>query len=192
MAADFDQWAAENGDLLRIVWEDFDRTGEWPQGATLTRRHFRNVPRRDYAEIARLMPPQLGRADPSNDGRIMLTPRGLSYLPDTAPLLQAFVALLRRAVQRYEDDTEEAIITAVELPELLGIEPRLAAQLEFLVTLDSWALMPSGGFAGAGDMRIGISERSVSSSPAWRRSRAISKPSWRPGTRTQRARTWNP
>jgi predicted nucleotide-binding protein len=91
----------------------------------------------------------------------MLTPRGLAYLQDTTPLLQAFVALLRCAVQRYEDDTHEAIITAAELPELLGIQPRLATQLEFLVSLDSWALMPSGGFPGQGDMRIGISERAV-------------------------------
>jgi len=109
-AAELGAWVAENEDLLRLVWESFDHEGEWPQAAQLTRRHFASRPRRDYAEIARLMPPQLGRLDPMSDGRIMLSPRGLSYLPtylpSAAPLLQAFIGLLRQAVVRYEDTAE--------------------------------------------------------------------------------------
>ncbi len=80
---------AENEDLLRLVWESFDHEGEWPQAAQLTRRHFASRPRRDYAEIACLMPPQLRRLDPMSAGRIMLSPRGLSYLmPSSASIKQ--------------------------------------------------------------------------------------------------------
>lgn len=80
-AAELEAWAAENKDLLRLVWESFDHEGEWPQAAELIRPHFASRPRRDYADIARLMPPQLGRLDLLSDGRIMLTPRDWPTCP---------------------------------------------------------------------------------------------------------------
>lgn len=104
------------------------------------------------------MPPQLGRLDPMSDGRIMLSPRGLSFLPSAAPLLQAFIGLIRRAIARYEDAAGEPIIAAAELPELLGIDAELARRLEQLAMLDTWVLRPAGGYPGTGDLQLAINE----------------------------------
>jgi hypothetical protein len=114
-----------HGDLLQLVWDSFDRDGEWPDAAELTRRHFRQQPRRDYTEIARRTPASLGRLDlgPNNVNRIVLTPRALSYVPAAGPLLEAFFALIREAIQRYENTETESVVTAHELPGLLDIDP---------------------------------------------------------------------
>ena len=162
-AGEFDEWAREHGHLLRLVWDSFDRDGEWPDAAELTRQHFRQQPRRDYTEIARRMPPSLGRLDlgSNNVNRIVLTPRGLSYVPAAQTMLHAFFALIRRAIERYEDPEIDSVISAGELPNLLSIDPKVARQLEDVAMLDSWVLQPAGGNPGAGDLRLSVNQSAV-------------------------------
>lgn len=162
-AAEFDTWAREHQSLLRLVWESFDRSGEWPDAAELTRQHFKEQPRRDYTEIARCMPPSLGRLDlgPNNVNRIVLTPRALSYVSGARSMLQALFVLIRVSIERYEDTEADSVIAASEFPGLLDIGPTMARQLEEVAMLDSWVLRPNGGTPGAGDFRLSVNESAV-------------------------------
>ena len=162
-AAEFDGWAEQHEGLLRLVWERFDQDGEWPDAAELTRRRFREQPRRDYTEIARRMPPSLGRLElgPSNVNRVVLTPRALFYVPAARPMLEALFALIRRAIERYEDTEVESVIAASEFSDLLDIDQTMARRLEQVAMLDSWVLQPAGGTPGEGDFRLSINESAV-------------------------------
>lgn len=160
-AKELDQWASENSDLLNLVWEWFDREGEWPEAAELTRRHFMTRPRRDYTAIAQAMPPALGRLDVVNGNRVLLNVRALSYIRAAGPLRSAFFRLVRLAIRRYEDVAGKQIVGAAEFPGLLQLDEKTARQLEEVALLDNWLLRAAGGMPGSGDLQFSVDERTV-------------------------------
>lgn len=159
---DLATWARENSDVLAVVWERFAVDAEWPDALVLTRQRFSVRPRRDFTAAAREMPPALGRLDiAGGPQRIVLTPRGLSFVPSAAELLDDFARLVRIGIDRYADQEGEAVIGAAELQGLLDIDELRARQLEQIVLLDSWLFRANGGSPGAGDLRIAIDDHVV-------------------------------
>ena len=155
-------WLDNYGDVLSLVWGRFETDAEWPDAARLTREQFSTQPRRDYVEIARNMPPQLGRLDLSAPcHQIVLTPRALTFVPGARSLLDSFATLVQIGVGRYRNPEGEAVILAAELQELLRIEERGARQLEQLVIQDQWFFRLNGGQPGSGNLRIAVDERVV-------------------------------
>lgn len=157
-------WVETYSDVLALVWERFAASGEWPEAARLTRERFGIQPRRDFTEIAGNMPPQLGRLDIGGAGphRIVLMPRGLSYVPGARPVLDAFARLVQIGVERFGDiEGGDAVIGAAEFQGLLELNEQTARQLEELVVQDRWFFRLGGGNPVSGDLRIVVDERAV-------------------------------
>jgi Fic/DOC family len=137
------RWAADHLDELTLIWERFKPTGEWPDSKQLARELFGAGREFDVALLSRSMPPRLGRFDRAS-GRVMLKPRGLSFVADAQPLLSNIPKLVRIAVERYGDPTVEPIISSSEFPELLGLSDLEARELSELLLLDGWLLQAFG------------------------------------------------
>jgi uncharacterized protein (TIGR02391 family) len=151
----FNSWAGENQAFLTAVWLAFNAEGSWPKAADLARALYTSGVRLNVLEIARQLPAPLGRLD-APDQRIVLSIRGLAYVPDGRSLASRYVELVKTCVERYGTPDQDASVTSAEFSELLDIEPMTASKLEKLCQNESWALNSAGG--SAGDMRFALSE----------------------------------
>jgi predicted nucleotide-binding protein len=137
------RWALENLELLELIWAKRDADGEWPKAKLLQRELFAAGRDLRVDEVARAMPPQLGRLDVMS-GRLLLTPRGLSFVVAARPLLVTFPDLIAIAVVRYADPGIEPQIWSHEFQGLLSIDARQAHELTDILSLDSWLFRPAG------------------------------------------------
>jgi hypothetical protein len=137
------RWAIEHLGDLTLIWDRFKADGEWPEARLLARELFGAGRDFDVDRFSRTMPPQLGRLDTSS-GKLMLTPRGLSFVEDARPLLSNIPKLVRIAITRYGDPAVEPIISSSEFERLLGVSEREARQLSDLLLLDSWLFRAAG------------------------------------------------
>ena len=137
------RWAIEHLGDLTLIWDRFKADGEWPEARPLARELFGAGRDFDVDRFSRTMPPQLGRLDTSS-GKLVLTPRGLSFVEDARPLLSNIPKLVRIAITRYGDPAVEPIISSSEFERLLGVSEREARQLSDLLLLDSWLFRAAG------------------------------------------------
>jgi uncharacterized protein (TIGR02391 family) len=138
------RWAAENVEVLHMIWEKFDATGEWPQASELQRELFRAGRRFSATEFGRQMPGALGHLDVSK-GTIILTPLALSYLHAPRLVLDRMAQLARILVERYAADGVEPEVNSEEFHELLGIDEQQTRQLATLLMNDRFLFLPAGG-----------------------------------------------
>jgi hypothetical protein len=94
------RWAKANAEILGMIWDKFEKTGESPQASDLQRELFRAGRRFNATEFGREMPGTLGHLDVSN-GTIILTPRALLYVPAARAVLDRIAQLVRILVDRY-------------------------------------------------------------------------------------------
>ena len=159
MQAQLESWASENHELPELAWDSLQKSEGWPNARLLNRTHFKTK-RQDYWELARTMPPQLGRLDLQSD-RVLLTPLALSFVPPAWDLVQAFVNLVRLAVERFEDPDLESTISEGEFASALHVDQATASLLTELALIDSWVLQPAGGNPGDGNFQVRANDTSV-------------------------------
>ena len=146
------RWAEEHAEVLRIVWDRYARTGDWPDPVRLTRELFVHGPRLNFTVLAQDMPSPLGGiriVSTGADRVVALTPRGLSYVADAAPLLVDFFRLICLARERFADIAEPAILRSAEIAARLGVDEGRMRQLERMALEDGWLLRAHGGEPGA-------------------------------------------
>lgn len=147
-----DAWAEGHLDVLRLVFQAFEESGEWPEVEALQRELIRQGSDLDLvAEVAE-MPPTIGVAQHS--GEVSLSVRGLSHLPESSSLLAGFIAAIELAVERFRGTEEEPKITDADLRGL-RMDARMVERVSALIFRESW---PFGGGSGLPD---GSWERSV-------------------------------
>lgn len=154
-----EQWAAEHHDDLQLIWDRFNTSGEWPEAKLLARELFGAGRDLDINTFARTIPPRLGRLD-TQSGRLLLTPRGLSFVDDAQPLLSNIPKLLHTAIERYGNPDVEPVISSSEFGQLLWISHLAARQLAELLLLDGW-LFRAAGDDDDGWQRFQIDESAI-------------------------------
>jgi predicted nucleotide-binding protein len=153
------RWAVENVELLSLIWSKFDADGDWPNAKLLQRELFAAGQGFDANQFARSIPPSLGRLD-TLSGKILLTPRGLSFLHAAGPLLSSLGRLVCVAVERYADPAGDPVISSSEFEGLLDIDGRRARQLAEILQHDGWLFRPAGGGVDEGQ-RFEVDETAV-------------------------------
>lgn len=117
-------WARENLWFLEAVFAAFDRTGEWPRIEAVQERLAKTDVTRAVAvgQLVIDVPNEIGAR---HGERIALTVRGLSLVPAAQPVLAAFMAAMRVALDCYPGPegsrprlTGSAVRAAVELDDL--------------------------------------------------------------------------
>jgi hypothetical protein len=156
--AELAAWAEVHSDLLSVIWERFAPDASWPNARFLSRELFVANQRVNVTAISQQMPAPLGRLD-STTGTIVLTVRGLSYVPAASPLLDVYVRLLQEAVARYGTEGVDPVIRSAEFEGLFELSSTQARQLEELASVEPWALGQAGGVRG--DLRFAIDEHVV-------------------------------
>jgi len=153
-------WAKANADVLGMLWERFETTGEWPQASELQRELFRAGRRFSAMEFGREMPGTLGHLDVSN-GTIILTPRALLYAPAARPVLDRIAQLVRILVDRYATEGVPPEITSEEFEDLLGVDDRQTRQLAMLLMHDRFLFRAAGGRVEDNTQKFAADENSV-------------------------------
>jgi eukaryotic-like serine/threonine-protein kinase len=153
------RWAAENAEILELIWAKFNADGEWPNAKLLQRELFAEGRNFDADQFARSIPPSFGRLD-TLSGKLLLTPRGLSFVDAARPLLDIIPKLIRVGIQRYADPAVEPVIGSSEFEGLLDIDSRQARQLAELLLLDGWLFRAAGGDPGE-DQRFQVDESAI-------------------------------
>lgn len=151
-------WAVDNRDLLDLIWAKFVADEDWPNAKLLHRELFAEDKHFDANEFAMAIPPSLGRLDPTS-GKIVLTPRGLSFVEQARPVLDSMASLVSIAVQRYRTPGDP-VIGSSEFEGLLDIDARRARQLAEVVSQDSWLFRAAGGSINEG-LRFQIDETAI-------------------------------
>lgn len=156
--AELEDWAQEHHQFLEIIWTEFREHGTWPVSQELTRRLFGRGVRMPVEDIARDMPPPLGRFDPQHR-QVLLTVRGAAQVSDARDDCGAFVQVVRTLVERYGTAEVEAVVVTGELAEIADVDEGGSRRLEQLCQMESWCLLAQGGQPGA--MRFGLNEAVV-------------------------------
>jgi len=86
-----DAWAAEHRDLLECCFGHFQGAGEWPTLEQLQHDYEVKGRDEDVSWLAFAMPRPLGFVEQQ---RLVLLVRALSHIPDAAPLLEDWCAVL--------------------------------------------------------------------------------------------------
>jgi hypothetical protein len=94
---------SDEQELLRLVFEAWDKTGEWPIGRRLQRKVERDGGRLDVERTGRALDRRLGFLEQKPDGRVVLRVGGLRRCPGAEAYVSAFVAAVRLAYQWYVD-----------------------------------------------------------------------------------------
>jgi uncharacterized protein (TIGR02391 family) len=154
------RWASANVEILAMIWDKFDRTGDWPQAKDLQRELFRAGQRFNSTEFGRGIPGTLGRLDVS-DGTIILTPRALMFVPAACPVLDHIAQLVRILVDRYATAGVEPEISSQEFGDLLGIDDRETRQLAMVLLNDGFLFRSAGGVVGDSTQKFRADEDTV-------------------------------
>lgn len=153
------RWAAEHRELLELIWAKFDADGDWPNAKLLQRELFAEG--RSFAadEFSRSIPPPFGRLD-TMSGKLVLTPRGLSFVAEARGLLDNIPKLIQIAVQRYADPAVEPVISSSEFEGLFEIDAGRARQLSEILLQDSWLFRAAGDTPSEGQ-RFQVDESAI-------------------------------
>jgi TIR domain len=132
LPGDFKGWASQHRELLELIAEDFQASGSWPSPEPLTRRLVRRGRPTPVDDIAWRMPRPLGWVE-HNPDRIVLSLFGLRCTEGALPLLEGFVRVLRTAIERYDTDDENPMITKEDVAAIAGATGANARALEEMV-----------------------------------------------------------
>jgi hypothetical protein len=126
----YEDWAAEHQMLLRLVVELFMAAGEWPTLNELQRDLVRDGVRIDVGAAAHGIPNPLGFRQGE---RLVLTLFGLRLVPESAPLLDAFMQALHTAAARYVDpDNPSPVLSDRDVPGGRAAKEIVAREAPFL------------------------------------------------------------
>lgn len=93
-----------------------------------------------------------------NEGVIVLRVRALVVAPETHPILDGYLRVLRLATTRLLSDEEDPTVGSRDLTEVLGYDSHFAERLSQLVLAEDW--MFGGGSGGAdGTWERNVNER---------------------------------
>ena len=116
---DFKGWAAEHQPLLELIAEELQASGSWPAAEPLTRKLVRRGRPTPVDDIVWRMPRPLGWVE-HNPDQIVLSLFGLRFTEAAVPLLEGFVRVLRLAIERYDTDDENPMITKKDVASIAG------------------------------------------------------------------------
>jgi uncharacterized protein (TIGR02391 family) len=141
VVAEFHEWAAEHGYLIKEAWLSVVIGRGWPEAEHLTRKLFAKGRSVDVGAVAARMPSALGRLD---QGRLVLTVRGASYHGGSKRYLRLYVAAVRLAIERYRNRRSDPTLAPTDLREV-GIDTKGRHRVfERILEGESWALSASG------------------------------------------------
>ena len=129
---DLKGWAAEHRELLELIAEEFQATGSWPAPEPLTRKLVRRGRPTPVDDIVWRMPRPLGWVE-HNPDQIVLSQFGLRCTEAAVPLLEGFVQVLRIAIERYDTDDENPVITREDVASIASSTAANARALEEMV-----------------------------------------------------------
>jgi len=142
-----DAWAVEHVWLLQVVFNLFDRDGEWPRVATVQRVLADIDPLKAVAirQLAIDIPSELGAR---NGECLTLTTRALSYCDGAGLLLSLFVRVIQAAAATYrasDDRSERVLLSGFDIKGRLDIADRTYAKLSILIFREPWFFGSGGG-----------------------------------------------
>jgi len=152
-------WAVAHQRTLKVIYEEFVRSADWPKLDDLQRDLDRRNENIDLAREVREMPPSLGGGG-FPEG-IYLSVRGFSHVPEARPLLEHYMGLIRVAVERYRSDDPSPVVTDEDLA-ALGVEAHERLLVAQILFRDGWPFGGGGGFAvGPWTREVGREVRNV-------------------------------
>jgi len=158
-------WADAHSGLVQFIFDEFKRTGAWPELDTLQRDLDRRDAGIDVERELREMPPSLGGGgypDP-----VSLSLRGLSHVADAEPLLSGYMRLVQLAVERYRGDDPSPTITDQDVREL-GFDAPAALLVSQIVFRERWPFGGGSGYpAGPWTREVGRDVRYVQGGHDW-------------------------
>ncbi|HEX3688167.1 MAG TPA: toll/interleukin-1 receptor domain-containing protein [Solirubrobacteraceae bacterium] len=162
---DFKAWASQHHELLELIAEELQASGSWPSPEALTRKLVRRGRPTPVEDIVWRMPRPLGWVE-HNPNRIVLSLFGLRCTSAARPVLEGFVRVLRTAIERYDTDDENPMITSYDVASIARVTGANARVLEEIVLReapffgnthggpgDDWVQEVSGGVVRYWDAR---------------------------------------
>jgi hypothetical protein len=141
-------WAREQRELLETIAEELLTTGSWPSVKALTRKLVREGRPVPVAEILWGMPKAFGFLDRSA-GTVVLLLFGLRMTHAGQPLVEGFINALRLAVERYQGECEDPVISRGNLRRRLSDDEPYERALSEIVLRE--APFIEGGSGGPAD-----------------------------------------
>jgi hypothetical protein len=129
-----DAWATEHRDLLECCFERFQEAGEWPTLEQLQHDYEIKGRDEDVSRLAFAMPRPLGFVEQQ---RLVLLVRALSHIPDAAPLLEDWCAVLGLAYTKWRDDPS-AQLTRADALQVLDGDPQRTRLASMLFLRERW------------------------------------------------------
>lgn len=146
--SELENWAKKNQAFVEIVFERFNNDAEWPQLPALQRALDRldenlvEPQNLDVEAISRTMPVEYGIRDYSQQ-RVSLKVRSLATISTAIPLIEAFMRVVRLAVQRYLAEDGSPKLRSHDLTGELAMDGEIARRVAVL--LDGEPLLLGGG-----------------------------------------------
>jgi hypothetical protein len=145
------EWALTHRAFLGAVFRAFDETADWPEAEALQRSMERAALDIDVGAAMSQMPTSLGHMAVQ---RIVLSLRGLSYVPKARPILDDYFALLKLAYERYVGDGDEPQVGRRDLSNL-GVSEADVQKISRLIEADGWPFNGGGSENGDWFRRVG-------------------------------------
>jgi hypothetical protein len=152
-------WAASHAYVLREVFLEFERTGEWPDPVQLERQLRASGKKIRLVGSLATMPPEIGWRE-HHEPRVVLTLFGLGCVREARPLLQAYLNTLQLALARYDNPPAPNRLSRADVVDLLDLSERDADRLSSLLVASGNPFL-AGGTIGVQTWDLGIDERIV-------------------------------
>jgi hypothetical protein len=149
-----EQWLAEHQNIVDIVFGEFDRTGRWPDLDELQRHLLRDNNTVDVITASEHIPAMLGRVE--HTGEIILKLRTLATCAAARPLMAAFAAVIKLAVDRYLGLDPNPKICRDDLTGTLSLDTDTTVKLSKILFEENWAFSGATGDAATDEWELNV------------------------------------